>query len=505
MKYLFIFVIIASFYTVSCRTVPENEPASVIVSGNEDAASPSEKNNRVKQSPEPELKKDKQPAADSLELLQKAKDEFKAGKYVNSLSLTRELRVEYPDSEEILQALFLSGKAELKLGEPYRARYFFKKVLSRYKKDDSFDAVYFKTSVMLADLLYKERLFDESLHYYLKASKGNNDDISNIYLRIADINYYKKNNLHLARYYFLKTGAAMLTAENRVVYERLKINLEWEYLTSKKIGIDDGNISAVAADGDDLWIGTWNGGIARYNISMKKSTVFKEGEKSLVPKTIRTIEVTKKRVWVGSYNGLSYYSKASSAWHEIDKFSKPKSVKIETIKNIDGILYAGTLGEGLWSGHESRYRDFKKMDFPSQFINCMADYGNYLLAGTMDMGLFFIDLKTKKITNFSKIFPGFTALNITTILIEDDNNLWIGTYGKGLYHWKRNLNHIESYTTENGSIRDDWILSSVKTKKGLYFGTFGGGLIFFGRNKTTVKNLGLKDGLSSLDISAAAY
>ena len=155
----------------------------------------------------------------------------------------------------------LSGKAELKLGEPYRARYFFKKVLSRYKKDDSFDAVYFKTSVMLADLLYKERLFDESLHYYLKASKGNNDDISNIYLRIADINYYKKNNLHLARYYFLKTGAAMLTAENRVVYERLKINLEWEYLTSKKIGIDDGNISAVAADGDDLWIGTWNGGI----------------------------------------------------------------------------------------------------------------------------------------------------------------------------------------------------------------------------------------------------
>ncbi|NOY10402.1 MAG: hypothetical protein GXP33_16330 [Spirochaetes bacterium] len=506
MKYLFIFVIIASFYTVSCRTVPENKPASVILSGSGDRTSISEKTNRVKQSFPTGPNKEKQPAVNSMELLQKAKDEFKAGKYAKCLSLTRKLRIEYPDSREILQALFLSGRAELKLKEPYRARYFFKKILSRYKENDYFDAVYFKTLVMLADLLYGERLFDESLNYYLKAlEEKNNNDISNIYLRIADINYYQKNNLHLARYYFLKTGAATLTAENRAVYERLKKNLEWEYLSSEIIGIDDGNVSAVAADGDDLWIGTWNGGIARYNVSMERSRVFKEGEKSLVPKTIRTIEVTKKRVWVGSYNGLSYYSKASSGWHGIDKFSKPKSVKIETIKNINGILYIGTLGEGLWFGHESGYRDFKKMDFPSQFINCMDNYGNYLLVGTMDMGLFFIDLKTKKVTSFLKIFPGFTALNITTILIEDDNNLWIGTYGKGLYHWKKNLNRIERYTSENGSIRDDWILSSVKTKKGLYFGTFGGGLIFFGRNKTPVKNLGLKDGLNSLDISAAAY
>lgn len=512
MKYLYIIIFITALYTLSCTT--DTNYIKDHISSNPGSSLKNESGIKQSHSKKNVIEGNVTENTGKL-LLKKAKQAYNSESYSECLKVARELRIKYPYSPEFLEALYLSGLAEIKLDEPYRARYFFKRILSLKKETNLVNSaesnsyvkeLTFKTQVLLGKLLYREHLYDESLKYYLDAIKGKEgDEISGIFLRIAEINYYQKKNIHNARYYFLKINPNVINAEEKSLYTKLKEKLEWENILPEKLGINDSNISAVAVDGDDLWIGTWNGGVARYNISMVKSIVFKEGSKSLVPKTVRTIEVTKKRVWVGSFNGLSYYSKASSKWYSIKVFSNPEPIKVESVKNVNGKLYIGTLGNGLWSGTESGIRKFRRVDFPSQFINCLNYFDNYLLIGTMDMGLFFMNLQTGRIVNIQKLYAGFSTLNITTIITNGSNDLWIGTYGEGLFHWIRDSNRMEIYSRENKRIRDDWILSSVKTKKGLYFGTFGGGLIYVDKKGNLIKNIGLKDGLSSLDISASAY
>ncbi|MCD6122586.1 MAG: hypothetical protein J7K04_12180 [Spirochaetales bacterium] len=506
MKYLYIVIFITAFSVFSCTTGIKQTKLSLAENNKYDNSNISIKNKKIEKKANARQKTKNTAAL----LLAQVKEAYNSGNFSKCLNAARELRIKYPFSDEIYPALYLSGLAEIKLDEPYRARYFFKRVIYLIKKNNSASSqmkdLKYKTEVMLGDILYKEHLYNESLKYYTEAAKAKKrKEVSAVFLRIAEIYYYEKKNIHNARFYFLKINPDKIGKAKNSAYIKLKNRLEWENLLPEDLGINDGNISAVATDGDDLWIGTWNGGIARYNMSMGKTAVFKKGAESLVPRTVRTVEITKRRVWVGSFSGLSYYSKASSKWYAIKIFSSPEPVKVETIKSVNDRLYIGTLGEGLWLGTELNVQNFHRLDFPSQFINCISYYNNYLLIGTMDMGIFIINISTGKITNFQDLFPGFTPLNITTIITGWNTDLWIGTYGKGLFHWIKNSGRMEIYTKENGRIRDNWILSSVKTEKGLYFGTFGGGIIHVDKKENIIKNIGLKDGLSSLDISALAY
>ena len=51
----------------------------------------------------------------------------------------------------------------------------------------------------------------------------------------------------------------------------------WDHLTPRQLGMGDGNISAIATDGDDVWVGSWTGGLVRYTRSTGRRQVFREG------------------------------------------------------------------------------------------------------------------------------------------------------------------------------------------------------------------------------------
>ncbi|GEM_PF-1450303 len=440
---------------------------------------------------------------------------YRKREFGESLSVLRDIRIKYPETDLMDKVLLLSARSEMELGESFRARYFLKQVLAtkndssrRGKRESKLEA-----SLLLGRILKKERMYDEALQYYRKSIHEYRDlispeDRSLVYLDMTEILFYFSHDRINARNTLRLVDEKLIGTVNEKRYLSLKKYLLWENISKENLSISDGNISALAVDGDDLWVGTWNGGIARYSLSSGKVLVFRIGKQSIVPRSVRTIWPAKKRVWVGGFNGLSYYSKRTGKWYDVDTFGGPIPIKVESVVMCNNTLYAGTLGSGLWKLKDNKWIRILK-DSGIDFINTMKVYEEYILIGTMDAGLFIFDTGKDVIINFVKIYPTFRPKNITTILVESDMSLWIGTYGEGLYNWDRRRNSVKAYTVENGMLGEDWILCSVKGVKGLYFGTFGGGVIRVPigpkESRRSFTTFRLEDGLASMDISSAVY
>ncbi len=468
-------------------------------------------------------KKSRQVPASKAGLFVKARELYNEGKFDLCMSLLAEQRSLSLSPVLLLNNLYLSGLCQLKRGDTYRAKYFFKRVIEEGRKflrgGDRRESERLKVTKILAGsysklgmILYRERLYDQSLGYMDTVVKRfreylPEEELSEIYLMMSDTLYHRDKNVSLARFYFKRINPNFLKDE-RDLYGMLQRALKWQNVRCASIKLADENISVLTYDGNDLWIGTWNGGLARYNMYRDEVKVFKSGKSSIVPKTVRVIKVIGQNVWVGSYEGLSYYSKRSGKWYVVKNFTGRNKTTVEAIETIAGKIYVGTLGRGLWvldlnSSNYGKWRRIKKGG-ALKFINCLARYRSYLIIGSMDKGVFFFNVKSGRLINLADLCADFTPVNITTFLIENENSLWIGTYGKGLYNWNPKSNLLKIFTKENGFLSDDWVLDSGKGRRFLYFGTFGGGVVAFDMLKRVFKVFTLESGLDSMDVSSVA-
>lgn len=434
---------------------------------------------------------------------------YDAEMYAKALDTLRKMRIEFPESRLREESLFLSAQISMKMDEPYRARYFLSEIIDTGLDEE----LVFKSSIFLGSILYSEKFFDEAYRVYYRAIKNMSpeykDDythsLAKAYVSLAEYAYYEMHDSELARNYLSSLTREALLSEDLEKFNALKKQLKWQHLSTKDLGISDGNISALTVDGDDLWIGTWNGGAVRYSLSNKETTHFLEEENRLFATTVRTIEATERRIWVGSYQGLYYYSKATSNWYQIERFSNPRPVKVQDIQGAKETIFIGTLGDGLWRLDGRDWHKVAEKELPGDFINCLEIVEDRLFIGTMTMGVFIHDLESRRMFNFEDINGDMPSKNIIMILYEQPDFVWFGTYGEGLYRWHLTRNEIEHFTQEQGHIGDDWVLCGVAAQSGLYFGTFGGGVAVYDKEKDQWHSYNLDDGLTALDISAMAY
>jgi len=369
-----------------------------------------------------------------------------------------------------------------------------------------------EASLLLADIYYLQHRYEDAFQLYIQILPFLDgylpvaeEDYNKAILRLAEISLFKRKDEELAQEYYSKLNPNALEHINNERWKYLERKLLLKEISPALLGLSDNNISAIGVDGDDLWVGTWNGGLARYSLSTKNTKLFRAGGKSLTPNSVRSIEITPDRVWIGSYQGLSIYSKVDSSWKIIPQFSGANSTRIEVIKAIDHTLYIGTLGRGLWRLENNSWERLNTGPLPGDYINCLENIGSLLYIGTMNLGVVSMDIETGFFSTFDRINPGIEARNITMLLAQGMDTLWIGTYGKGLYRWREKSNQLVHYSKNSGEIADDWVLSGVKAERALYFGTFGGGISFIFLNSGKWQRIGLSQGLPSLDISVLAY
>lgn len=186
-----------------------------------------------------------------------------------------------------------------------------------------------------------------------------------------------------------------------------------------------------------ILVGTWENGLVIYNEEKKSSKHFPE-----TGKTNSIIQTDEGKIWIGSDNGL---------W----EYDETEITLKRHFQGLCGEIVYDKQQNAIWIVHINA-DEFKKFD---------------LRNNTLTQFHFEESKKSKK---QSKPFK--------SILVDQENKLWVGTWGMGLYtfsHLNKNLERYMIYPDNQGTINKDYdaILDIFQDKDGnIWLGTNGGGL-----------------------------
>ena len=238
--------------------------------------------------------------------------------------------------------------------------------------------------------------------------------------------------------YFDQVAAAELGAADLVTYQALARDLMWRYLPPARLGMDDANVSAIAIDGDDLWVGGWLGGLVRYAQSTGELQVFRKPPRSLTAHSVRDVVRIGGHVWVATNQGLSVFARASGRWHDEPPFEDaPEANRVAVVAAAGRAVYVGTLGQGLWRRDAGGWNRIGDHRLPGPFISALLVTQKNLWIGTLDLGLIRLDLDTGTLHSFDEINPDLGPRNVTAIVAGADAALWVATFGSGLFRCSR--------------------------------------------------------------------
>lgn len=209
---------------------------------------------------------------------------------------------------------------------------------------------------------------------------------------------------------------------NRKTFSEEKINLSARYI--KSIALDSKN---------RLWLGSWGDGLYISNTQItefSRANTNPEGRlfNSVNNSMILDIDIDKNGIaWLSTAHGGVLILYPNKGFSLLSNTSEVNSIdqNITSIFKDNTYFYKGKLREGLFVGNENG--SFTKINtIPNERINCIYEKNNTLFIGT-NGGLFII-----KNRQFSQTQNFLKSDKITAILLDSQNNLWIGTQQKGL-------------------------------------------------------------------------
>ncbi len=262
-----------------------------------------------------------------------------------------------------------------------------------------------------------------------------------------------------------------------------------------------------------LWIGTENGGISILNPDKKTFSTLKQDV--LNPASLKNNSIhalyrdDQGNIWVGTWaGGVSYFARFT------DKFAHYKNIPGTNSTNIyaisgdrQGNIWLGLENEGLirYSPRFHTFRAYKnpnRKKFDTSIILAIKELNNDTLALACRQGGFVFF--TKSNGQFTSFLPNAKQPNSifegekNDILIDRDQNIWIGDYAKGLSFYNRQTKTFVNYIanpTDSNTIRQGKIRSMREDKEGnLWIGTEGAGIQVFDRQQRRFRHnpLGLQ-------------
>ncbi|WP_047244877.1 hybrid sensor histidine kinase/response regulator transcription factor [Maribacter thermophilus] len=290
-----------------------------------------------------------------------------------------------------------------------------------------------------------------------------------------------------------------------------------------KDGISKVAVSGITQDNDGfIWIGTNGGGLYRFDgIDYLSYKHVINDSTSLISNIIYCSHLDyKNRLWIGTEEGLNLYER------KFDRFKKIPIQRVEKNKNMSvtvsslgsdksGNIYVGTFENGLY-----RYDvDNDKIEqILVDGINLETSYININGIQVSENGKVYVGsniglLEYDSTANMLKkcLFSsekGNISIDdsIESILLDNSNNIWVGTLENGLYRAAISNNGNQgSFDLTHYKITKKRILSMIQIPDGtLLIGTENDGLIHIDQNGVVIKNYTLdktdKDSIKSNSI-----
>ena len=277
-------------------------------------------------------------------------------------------------------------------------------------------------------------------------------------------------------------------------------------------------------DENVLVVGTHQKGIYFFNT---KTKVF---DKVGIPETINEngllindIVVDQlSRIWVGTNYGIFIIDKnvkmLTRASFKGSKNINPNNTEALSFEiDHSGNIWIGTVDDGLFKILPSGVNNFdvEHYQISNKRIFSIKEYENkYMLLGSENDGLFFVSFDGKVLKRYLKEKGneyGLQSNSIWSILCDNKNRIWLGSYDQGLV--KSDPNHFKFQFLQNNS--DDnlqpfpsSISSIVKDNKNrLWFGSVDNGVYVYDKSNGEYIHLNdpknkIAKGLNSLDITS---
>ncbi len=192
------------------------------------------------------------------------------------------------------------------------------------------------------------------------------------------------------------------------------INQNLTTTASYNFGIRDINITSIVNDkaNNCLWLGTWNEGLFRFNLSTKEFKNYRNQKNNAASlssnNTYRIFLDSKGTLWVGTWGGgLSRFDRTTERFEKIHL-------------NIPGLFTNDN----------------------QIILTIQEDPSGLLWIGTDGTGVFKFDLKQKKFSNIgyeNSRSPLLGSTHVISVYVDPFNKLWLGTKGGGIQYstdWK---------------------------------------------------------------------
>jgi len=369
--------------------------------------------------------------------------------------------------------------------EPYAVINDLEKKLFLARKEDEKQSLYRELGLYL----YENKQIEKAVSYLQEVEHQYRDGLINLVL--AEFYCFHQVNIDKAYHYFHSIKDTRdLAPQFHSLYQLLRKNLLFQKISQEEVPIQDPNISEIFYYQEDLWIGTWNGGLLRFSLNTNTATTIQPPKMSLESLAIRKIIPYKDYIYIGQYTGLSVYNKRNSSF---TKINLPLEIqKIQDIWIQQNTLYISTLEEGIWTLQEGRT---KKLESPDHHFTVFTQWKNKLYVGTVQNGLWIVE--NNRVSPSSVPLPYRT--NISALSTWNDA-LLIGTFGDGFYSYSNDI--MTHFDHLNSPLGDNWILDILPLDDKVVLGTFGGGFSLYTEKDKSIETYNAERGFTGVDVSA---
>jgi ligand-binding sensor domain-containing protein len=139
-----------------------------------------------------------------------------------------------------------------------------------------------------------------------------------------------------------------------------------------------------------------------------------------------------------------------------------------------------------------------------EVTDLVRDSDNNIWIGSYSSGLFKMNEHQKIIQEYSQATTNFPIDFISTLFLENDTILWAGTRGAGIFKINTLTNTLKVYTKKNG-LADNSVAGILKDNSGIFWISTFNGLSRFDSEKEKFKNYYDKDGLTDNEFNISSH
>lgn len=249
----------------------------------------------------------------------------------------------------------------------------------------------------------------------------------------------------------------------------------WEVFNSSNSKLSNNSINFIQIDSDNRkFVAT------RYSLTIIIDTNFYvlDVSNSKLPTNIisKVVEQNNLVKWIATPSGLVYFN--GKQWRVFD--TGGSALRSNIISDIaldkyENLWVATDSGLYVYNGEQWNAFFLDSLGLPSNNVSKILPSGSFLYVGT-DSGLAKLDINTNQWSRFDTLYGGVLKNNITALEIDISNNLYVGLGVNGLAIVKSDT--LIHYDHTNSPLANFFISSLfIDNDQSLLIGTFGLGLV----------------------------